>query len=276
MKILNWTVESLLLLKDLLDQSAGYDISIEDEVEYFNPAQSTSWLYTVNDENLPTGFIRFFRHSGGFCSGEIFVPHKDKQREEVLCLLLDNFLERFEFQPKDRVRFDIPINDLALTNSLKSKGFISLIETYICYKKDLNKKENNLNDLIYPTMEQFEKIKETLIQIHSFSDEEIETAITTKNILTIDYNNDFAVASRFSIKDDKAEIIEIVTDQKYRNKGLGSRFLEVMANHLFDKGIRNIYLFVKDSNLPAIKLYEKADFTIDDGRSQIWLSKEWP
>jgi ribosomal protein S18 acetylase RimI-like enzyme len=276
MKILNWTIDSFPLLKELLDQSAGYDVSLEDEVEYFNPAQSTSWQYAVNNENLPTGFIRFFRHSGGFCTGEIFVPLNDKQREEILCLLLDNFLERFEFQSKDRVRFDIPMNDLAVINSLKSKGFISLIETYICYGKDINKKETSFSELIYPSMEQFEKVKETITQIHSFSDEEIETAITAKNILTLDYNNDFAVVSRFSIIEDKAEIIEIVTDQKYRNKGLGLRFLELMANHLFDKGIKNIYLFVKDSNLPAIKLYEKAGFSIDDGRSQIWLSKQWP
>ncbi len=48
-----------------------------------------------------------------------------------------------------------------------------------------------------------------------------------------------------------------------------------MENHLFDKGIKNIYLFVKDSNLPAIKLYEKAGFLKNAGRSQIWLSKEW-
>lgn len=276
MKILNWTINSFPLLKELLDQSAGYDVSLKDEVEYFNQAQSTSWQYAVNNENKPNGFIRFFRHSGGFCTGEIFVPLEDRQREETLCLLLDNFLERFEIQSKDRVRFDIPMNDLVLINSLKSKGFISLIETYICYAKDIDKKEISYNDLIYPSMEQFEKIKETLNQIHSFSNEEIENGINSRNILTLDFNNDFAVASRFSIKEDKAEIIEIVTHQKYRNKGLGLRFLELMSNHLSDKGIKNIYLFVKDNNLLAIKLYEKAGFSKDTCRSQIWLSKEWP
>jgi ribosomal protein S18 acetylase RimI-like enzyme len=274
MKILNWTIESFSILKNLLDQSAGYLVSIEDEIEYFNRITATSWHYAVDKNERPIGFIRLFRQSGGFCPGEFYVPLDTENREVVINSLLTNFLERFNFQLKDRVRFAISMSDLASISILKSAGFTSRIEEYHYYEKIIIESKNNNGILVTPSLEHFEKTKKTLLQIHDFSDEEIKEAIKEKRILALVSNEIFSVISRFGRSDDKAEIIEIVTDKDYRNQGLGLNFLNLMTDHFSILGIKSIYLFVKEDNKAAIRLYEKANFIKNNKKSQIWLSKE--
>lgn len=275
MKILNWTIDSFPILKDLLDQSAGYSVSIEDEIEYFNPAIATSWHYALDDDERPIGLIRSFRQSGGFCHGEFYVPLFVEKREIIIRSLLNNFLNLLDFQVKDRVRFDISLSDLTLINILKSEGFTSRVEEYCCYEKSIVKSENSCGILLTPSIEHFEKIKQTLIQIHNFSNEEIEEAIKSEKILALKSNETFSVVSRFGRSNDKVEIIEIVTDKDYRNQGLGLKFLNLMTDHFLNLGVKNIYLFVKDDNKSAIRLYEKAHFIKNNEKSQVWLSREW-
>lgn len=59
---------------------------------------------------------------------------------------------------------------------------------------------------------------------------------------------------------DEAHITNIVTKKSYRNKGIGKLLLEnliLLSNSL---NLNSITLEVKESNIPAIKLYEKFYF----------------
>jgi ribosomal protein S18 acetylase RimI-like enzyme len=203
------------------------------------------------------------------------VSQEVDNRKIVIKCLLDNFLNFVDFQKNDRLRFDISLCDLTLINILKSEGFSSRIEEYCYYEKSIVKTEDSSGILLVPSIENFEKIKHTLIQIHDFSDEEIEESIKKKNILVLESNGDFSVVTRFSTRDYKVEIVEIVTDKNFRNMGFGLKFIKLMTNHFFDLGVNSIYLFVKDDNKPAKKLYEKANFIKNKAKSQIWLSREW-
>jgi ribosomal-protein-alanine N-acetyltransferase len=59
---------------------------------------------------------------------------------------------------------------------------------------------------------------------------------------------------------DEAHITNIVTKKSYRNKGIGNLLLENLINLSCSLNLNSITLEVKESNIPAIKLYEKFDF----------------
>jgi RimJ/RimL family protein N-acetyltransferase len=76
----------------------------------------------------------------------------------------------------------------------------------------------------------------------------------------------------------------------YRGQGLGRRLLREVLSRMFDCGMLRVELEVFSSNLPAIKLYERAGF-VTEGRKRLArvldgveddilvmgiLRKEWP
>jgi ribosomal-protein-alanine N-acetyltransferase len=62
------------------------------------------------------------------------------------------------------------------------------------------------------------------------------------------------------ILDDEMEIENVVIAQGMRRFGLGSLVLERVLQEAQNQGIRRVFLEVRESNLAAIKLYEKAGF----------------
>ena len=59
---------------------------------------------------------------------------------------------------------------------------------------------------------------------------------------------------------DEAHITNIVIKKNYRNQGLGSIILENLITLAFSLNLKCITLEVRQSNSPAIKLYEKFGF----------------
>jgi ribosomal-protein-alanine N-acetyltransferase len=59
---------------------------------------------------------------------------------------------------------------------------------------------------------------------------------------------------------DEMEIENVVIAQGMRRFGLGSLVLERVLQEAKNQGIRRVFLEVRESNLAAIKLYEKAGF----------------
>lgn len=59
---------------------------------------------------------------------------------------------------------------------------------------------------------------------------------------------------------DDAEIIRIATDSRCRRQGIGSMLLEALLAEVHKRDIHSIFLEVRSSNMPAIKLYEHAGF----------------
>lgn len=48
------TIDKAILLQmhKILSSSAGYDISIQDELEYFDPAQATNWFLATRQRKF--------------------------------------------------------------------------------------------------------------------------------------------------------------------------------------------------------------------------------
>ena len=64
----------------------------------------------------------------------------------------------------------------------------------------------------------------------------------------------------FSVCDTQAEILTLGVLPKARKKGLAFELLTYATQELKKTGVQEIFLDVNANNLPARKLYEKADF----------------
>jgi ribosomal-protein-alanine N-acetyltransferase len=62
------------------------------------------------------------------------------------------------------------------------------------------------------------------------------------------------------IEEDKLHVINIAVDPLYRKKGYGSLMLEFAVDLALKKGLKNIYLEARKSNLIAQKLYASCGF----------------
>lgn len=73
-----------------------------------------------------------------------------------------------------------------------------------------------------------------------------------------DYKNEKLlgfIISRFVAPD--ADLLTIVIDQNLHAKGLGGRLLKKHISHLQDRGIKQVFLEVAETNKAALRLYEK-------------------
>ncbi len=275
MKIIQWERSTFTFLKKLLDESAGYSVSLETELEYFEPHNSASWFYALDDTGEALGFVRIFIQPSGFYPGEIFVRSDAPHRSEIVKKLIGQSLSYGQFISKGRIRFDISQSDSMMIDELIKMGFNSRIEKYLCYEYFLkNSISVNRNESVFiPKPEQYNSIKNIFCQLHEMSDEEIERGCNEGRIFGFMHQESIVSAVRVNFEIDQVEIVEIVTDTLKRQKGFATQLLNHLVVEFYSRGFHRVFLFVKDENLSAIQFYEKNNFTIDKLKSQTWLSK---
>ncbi|AXE28832.1 ribosomal-protein-alanine N-acetyltransferase [Chromobacterium phragmitis] len=59
---------------------------------------------------------------------------------------------------------------------------------------------------------------------------------------------------------DEAEILNIVIAKPHQGQGLGCQLMQSMLQHLHDDCCRRLFLEVRESNVPARKLYQRCGF----------------
>ena len=59
---------------------------------------------------------------------------------------------------------------------------------------------------------------------------------------------------------EEAELYNIAVDSAHRGKGLGDMLMKHMTRKALENGAKNLFLEVRESNVPAILLYEKHGF----------------
>jgi ribosomal-protein-alanine N-acetyltransferase len=70
--------------------------------------------------------------------------------------------------------------------------------------------------------------------------------------------------------DTDGEILQIAVDKNVRNSGFGSKLLQNILTYAQKSGFKSVFLEVRKSNLPAIKLYKKHGFTIQRTRKNYY------
>lgn len=64
----------------------------------------------------------------------------------------------------------------------------------------------------------------------------------------------------FTAPCEDCELLRIAVDEKYRHKGIGSMLIDAMIKRCIKNKGENIFLEVRESNKPAISLYESVGF----------------
>ncbi|MBO5068421.1 MAG: ribosomal protein S18-alanine N-acetyltransferase [Clostridia bacterium] len=97
------------------------------------------------------------------------------------------------------------------------------------------------------------------------------------------FNNEKLIgAITCSLSIDDADIEGITVDKTYRNKGVGQKLLKNAEQNIKDSGITAVLLEVRQSNIPAKSLYEKAGYKqifvrksyYSDGENAVVMKKE--
>ena len=81
------------------------------------------------------------------------------------------------------------------------------------------------------------------------------------NYLTYLVNGEPVAFINYYIMYERAEIININVLGEYQNQKIASKLLEYMVNECISHNVKSITLEVKETNIKAIHLYEKFDFS---------------
>ncbi|HAX61958.1 MAG TPA: ribosomal-protein-alanine N-acetyltransferase [Elusimicrobia bacterium] len=100
--------------------------------------------------------------------------------------------------------------------------------------------------------------------------------------LQLEFSNFFAVIKDreiigyvcFWTVSDEAQITNITVKEKFRRKGLGSRIMKYIINFAKAIEIKKMFLEVRASNYPALKLYEKFGFQEIDVRKRYYSNSD--
>ncbi|MDD3186674.1 MAG: ribosomal protein S18-alanine N-acetyltransferase [Anaerostipes sp.] len=86
------------------------------------------------------------------------------------------------------------------------------------------------------------------------------------------YNGDFYLMYKIEEKEkiagyiigryivDEGELLRVAVNPKERQSGLGQALVQMLQNEMSVRGVKDIFLEVRESNENAIKLYEKMQF----------------
>ena len=90
------------------------------------------------------------------------------------------------------------------------------------------------------------------------------------NCLVLEENERVIGFIIYSVIYDRAEIIDIIIDSKYRLKGYVKKLLDYVIDKIKETGCLNVTLEVACNNLPAIKLYESLGFVVEAKRKNYY------
>ena len=78
----------------------------------------------------------------------------------------------------------------------------------------------------------------------------------------------------YSVNIDTADIADLFVAEKFRKKGVGNALISAIIRDAETRGVKKLFLEVRESNLPAKKLYEKAGFTFLSVRKKYYADGE--
>ena len=90
------------------------------------------------------------------------------------------------------------------------------------------------------------------------------------NCLVYEYNNEIIAFITYSIIYERAEIIDIIVKEDYRNNKIGMKLLNAVINICKDQNCENITLEVKVDNKIAINFYKKFNFRVVSTRKDYY------
>lgn len=166
-------------------------------------------------------------------------------------------LEKNQFKLKDRLIEEIEVDGKMVDVLIhECTNPITLLKTRTCISND--------KDLLYDWS------NDKLVRNQSFNSHKItkeghekwfSNKLENKNSLLLinEFDNKPAGLVRFEIEESNS-VIGILIDSDHRGKGLSSLMLMKSSSKYFELFEKPIFAYIKESNMPSIRAFEKAEF----------------
>jgi ribosomal protein S18 acetylase RimI-like enzyme len=260
-------------MSKILSSSAGYDISIQDELDYFNPDQSIGWFLATDEDGNQLGFIRFFEMNEEWSLGEYFIDQSLKNRREVGEQLLANFNKNTSFPLGHRLRFDISCNDQMMNSILEERGFSQKKQTFKYFEMDISRYEEQEFKRVAVDDANSNQVAEVLSNLSPVESPEVLKWIKNDQVRIAIVDSNIVAAAQISYGEETIEIVRIATHPNFLRKGHAEKLIQEICKESLQKNMKKIYLKVDSEKIPAIHLYQKIGFIEIVDKTQFWHSR---
>jgi len=273
MRLMPIDLPKLASMQKILSDSAGYETSMEDELEYFRTTNPKSWFAAVADSDIPIGFIRSFSQGPDWTLGEIFVSQESAHRTETARVLGMAFLKENNFEKGHRLRFDVSKFDIDINRALQELGLSDEKKEFLYFEMPLR-----LADATQPTLpvirdSDYADISEALVNLHPVTLLEI-TDWVQNNQLRVSKNGESIVSvAQLVFYTDSVEIVRFATKKSDLRKGNAQILLSNICAEMSNLRYKKIFLKVESIRQPAISCYKKMGFQEITSKAQVWHSK---
>ncbi len=257
-------------MHEILSLSAGYNVSLPDELEYFESLYSSSWILAVDEQKKYIGFARSFQQNADWSLAEIFVAAEIAGREKVAMDLLLKFQGAFSFGVKHRLRIDVLNSDIVLNNAIEQLGLSHSKQTFLYFQRDLRKPIDIFKRKKIDVAAA--EIAYVFSNLHETSADEVTNWLNNNTVRTIVDSNRVVAAAQISNTNDAIEIIRIATHPDFLRLGYAKKLIEDVCSEAFCNKKLHVYLKVEDVREPAISLYKICGFKELLNKKQVWHS----
>lgn len=267
------TKDVLAQMQDVLTCSAGYEVSLDDELEYFNPLASVGWLAAKSSAGKFLGFVRYFMQNAQWSHAEFYVDPAIDERKAVALQLLTEFKAQAKFDAGHRVRFDVARQDAVLHSALEELGFSTQKQLFHRFELSLVDRVKAPQASPLPGPANAKEIAEVLSNLHPVNEGEVLKWLSEGSIRIHSIENRIASAAHLCVHGASAEIVRIATHVDLTRRGSATKLLNQICQELAAQGIKLLYLKVESVRLPAIAFYKKFGFKENEFKSQTWHSR---
>ncbi len=266
-------VDSLIDLKPLLDRSAGYEVTLQDEVEYFQRLTNSNGFYARTANGRVAGFIRSFQFEPTWSLIEFFVDPDCGHRKLLAYELFQKFQGQLKLKTDHRWRVDVLHSDTEMNEVIQSLQFADEVKIFRYFEMDLQsartqEQESHLIQSADPM-----DVAKVLSFLSPVSEYDAQMWMNEDQLRILKVKNDVVCAAQVFINDDCAEIVRISTHPEYKSQGHGSKLIAEFIQELAIKKIPRLFLKVEDKNEEAVGFYKKLGFQENTSLKQYWYSK---
>lgn len=265
--------DSLVDLKPLLDRSVGYEVTLQDEVEYFRSLTSSNGFYARNSKGHAVGFIRSFEFEPTWSLIEFYVDPDCGHRKLLAYELFQKFQVHLSSKSNYRWRVDLLYSDSEMNEVVQELEFASEVKIFRCFELDLKSvKQKALQNELLKSGDPMEAAT-VLSFLSPVSEYDAQMWMNEDQMRLLKLNDEIVCLAQVFFNDDSAEIVRISTSPKYQAQGYGSRLIDQLIQEVAMKKIPRLYLKVEEKNEAAVEFYKKLGFQENVGLKQYWYSK---
>lgn len=253
-RILPITREILEGMHDVFSASAGYDVTMSYEFDYFESAKPQGWLIAQDSDQQNIGFIRHFFEAGSeWTLGELFLSPHLVNRKTWAEMLLRRFSEIHTFPAKHRLRFDLGIHDRDLNEALEASGFSDKKQLFHHLALNVPTTDIRTAESVTKTADPIQ-VAETLSNLHPVSEKDAQAWMKEDSLRILIQNEKVVAVAQIYERGDSVEINRIATHAKALRAGHAKKLMEAVFAEVRSTGKTHIFLKVEDVKKPAIAL----------------------